>query len=82
MGNRKRVKKRSKETEQEEASGDGDGKAVYQRPNCCDTLMLGLVCFLIVLVLLLSIPMILTATGSMEIEFLSKKLMTVGSQPA
>ncbi|CAL2032317.1 unnamed protein product [Caenorhabditis brenneri] len=76
MGKGKK-KKRSRDIEKEEASGDNDGKAAHQRPNCCDTLMLALVCFFFVLVIAISIPLLMTAAEKMDIEFISKRLKTL-----
>uniref|UniRef100_A0A1I7UA48 Col_cuticle_N domain-containing protein n=1 Tax=Caenorhabditis tropicalis TaxID=1561998 RepID=A0A1I7UA48_9PELO len=67
-------KRKSRDTEQEDTSGESGGKEAYQRPNCCDTFMLALVCFFLVIALAISIPILLTANGSMDIEFIRKKL--------
>ncbi|CAO4365726.1 unnamed protein product [Caenorhabditis nigoni] len=77
MGHRK--KRKQSRDDHEEASGDGEGKGAHQRPNCCDTLMLALVCFFLVIVIAVSIPMILTATGNMDIPFIKEKLTVVGN---
>ncbi|EFO91599.1 hypothetical protein GCK72_006101 [Caenorhabditis remanei] len=76
MGHGKK-KKQSKDTDHEEGSGDGEGRAAHQRPNCCDTLMLALVCFFMVVALAVSIPMLLAASGKADIEFINKKLKEV-----
>lgn len=77
MGHRKK-RKQSKDTDHEERSYEGDGRGAHQRPNCCDTLMLSLVCFFIVIVIAVSIPLLLTALGKMDIPFISDKLKVVG----
>lgn len=78
MGNRKKDKKAKRSREVEEASGDGEGKAAHQRPNCCDTFMLALVCFVLIVVIAAAIPIILAASGTMDIEYVTKRVAHVG----
>ncbi|CAI2335266.1 unnamed protein product [Caenorhabditis sp. 36 PRJEB53466] len=72
-------KKRSNDSAVESVieSADGDGMAVFQRPNCCDMTQLALVILVFLIVVGSSVPVILTAVGKADIEAIRNKLLTV-----
>ncbi|CCD69147.1 Col_cuticle_N domain-containing protein [Caenorhabditis elegans] len=57
-------------SEMEEASED-DGRGSHQRPNCCDTTIMSMMCFFMIIALAAGIPIILASKG-IGIDLLEK----------
>uniref|UniRef100_A0A8R1E6B9 Uncharacterized protein n=1 Tax=Caenorhabditis japonica TaxID=281687 RepID=A0A8R1E6B9_CAEJA len=67
---------RKRKNSDSEHGGD-DKSAAYKRPNGCDIFMLSLVCFLMIVGLIVAIPLIMMAKGSIENEYVAKKLRII-----
>lgn len=55
-------------------NADGEGKAAFQRPNGCDVTQLAFVFFLMIIVIAVTIPVLMAATGKAKISFITGKL--------
>ncbi|CAO4373123.1 unnamed protein product [Caenorhabditis nigoni] len=77
--NKKKNKKKSENSENENGSRMESASLApaTHRPNSVDTCQLAMVIFFVVLIIAISTPVLLTATGNAEIEYIKKGLTTL-----
>uniref|UniRef100_A0A1I7UX57 Uncharacterized protein n=1 Tax=Caenorhabditis tropicalis TaxID=1561998 RepID=A0A1I7UX57_9PELO len=62
-------------------NADGSATGINQRPNACDTTQLALIIFMLILIITVSIPVLMAASGNAEIEWITEKLAQLDENP-